>query len=186
MTAVSTASAPALPRPLEQRGTGATALRRDRAHAAAGLRVAGKSVWQIADTLGVHPDDVDQLVAEGLATYASEDPEARQALRNLAAARLEKLLDSVWEMGTDPEDPQFIDANTRAQSLVAELNRLLGLNAPAEHKVHSPELAQIGQLLRDITGLHAVEADPLDPSTYVEAEIVEDPPEPDETAEDLI
>lgn len=150
--------------------------RRAQAQAAAALRIQGKSVWQIADILMVPDDEVQLLIAEGLANHTAEDPETRAAMRNLAQARLEVLLGSLWDMANDADDPQFLEANSRAQSIIESTARLLGLNAPAQHVIHSPELSQIGDLVRQITGVLEHEADPLSVEGYdvVEAEILEE------------
>jgi len=81
---------------------------------------------------------VEQELALG-----STDPEGRERLRQEAAARLERLMRSVWSKAVNPGDPEHLPAIRVALSLVDRHIRLLGLDSPQEIVVHNPTTQEI-------------------------------------------
>jgi hypothetical protein len=124
-------------------GTGATGnsvsrARQRKANSAIALRLAGATWAEIALSLG-YPTPRQALVATEKALEKQLDsPKDREKMRNLANARLERLLRGVWPKAIDPESPEHLTAITRARDLIADHRKLFGLDAPTEVVVHNP------------------------------------------------
>jgi len=154
--------------------------------AAVALYLAGADFEEIAtrcnySTAAVARVAVEKLIGE---TYKPTDLEAA---RNKARARYERLLQGVWFDATHPyevdEDGRPVENRNeahlpsldRARSLIGDLARLDGLNAPSQLQVYVPgadEIMAVVSTLREakMEGI-AREADIFD---EIEAEVVDD------------
>lgn len=111
--------------------------------AALGLRLAGASYSEVADTLGLaNPMIARDLVEKELALRA-DDSDKRDALRREEAARIERLIRSVWPKATNPNDPEHLPAARTALAMVDRHARLLGLDMPTEVVVYTPTTSEI-------------------------------------------
>lgn len=121
------------------RGNSEVARARNRkANAAVQMRTAGASWEEIADVLG-YPTGNHALVAtERALEKEMRTPESQEQLRQLAGARLERLLRSVWARAINPEDPDHLAAVNTAKGLVDRHAKLYGLDAPTQYVVTSP------------------------------------------------
>jgi hypothetical protein len=59
-------------------------------------------------------------------------------MRQMANARLERLIRGVWPKAINPDHPEHLTAITRARDLIADHRKLFGLDAPTEVVVHNP------------------------------------------------
>lgn len=118
------------------------------ANAAVALRVAGASYDEVALTLGyTSPESAREAVESALAATGSI--EGREALRREEAARLERLLRSVWDKALDGDSPEHLPAVKVAVSLIDRHIRLLGLDAPQEVAVYTPAASEIERWVND-------------------------------------
>jgi hypothetical protein len=113
--------------------------------AATALRLAGASYAEIAATLGLaSPKSARDAVERDLA-MRSDDTEDRARLRQEEAARIERLIRSVWTKATTPTDPEHLPAARVALAMVDRHARLLGLDMPTEVVVYTPTTTEIDQ-----------------------------------------
>lgn len=121
------------------RGNSEVARARNRkANAALQLRKAGASWDEIAEALGF-PTGRQALVATEKALEKElRNPESQEQMRELAGARLERLLRGVWSRAINPEDPDHLAAVNTAKGLIDRHARLYGLDAPTQYVVSSP------------------------------------------------
>lgn len=134
--------------------------------AATALRLAGAPFADIAEALGLASGDhARQMVISDLAARVSG--EERAVLRAEEAARLERLLRSVWGKATNPEHPEHLPAAKVALAIVDRHTRLHGLDAPHEIVVHTPTMAEID------AWVGAMNAQAIAPYAALEASVVE-------------
>ncbi len=121
--------------------------------AATALRLAGASFSEIADTLGLdNTEQAIQLVHTDLASRP-DDVDDRASLRREEAARLERLMRSVWGKATNPADPEHIPAARVALAVVDRHARLLGLDSPTEVVIYTPTTSEIDQWVASIVSM---------------------------------
>ena len=137
--------------------------------AAVALRLAGASYLEIADTLG-YADDAEarNAVERDLAAMSVRDVEGRDRLRAEEAARLERLLRSVWSKAVDANNAEHLSAARTALAIVDRHAKLLGLDVPSEVIVHNPTTIEIDRWVAD----RVIEMQ--DQLPVVEAEVVYD------------
>lgn len=153
-----------------------------------------KTLDKVARKLG-YPTAQDALraIEKHMAERLKTHPRSQALMRDMASRRLESLSRSVWKKANDPNDPEHLAANARAQSVVMDWVRLNGLAAPTQVVVSNPTTEQIemmaSQILSvgakpvregDIFGddaddseIQALEARRSDPSDIVEGELVD-------------
>lgn len=136
--------------------------------AAVALRLAGASFGEIAQTLGLAGTDRARVMVEQELAAGGQDVEARGRLRFEEAARIERLMRSVWGKATNPQDPEHLVAVRTALGLIDRHARLLGLDAPSEVLVYTPTSQEIDEWVSGVLG-HAERA-----FDVVDAEVVED------------
>lgn len=156
----------------DMRGQGTATLvraRQRKADAAVALKMAGASWTEIAHTLG-YPTPRQAMVAteKALARQLVAE-ESRDKMRQLAGARLERLLRSVWPKAIDPEHPEQLQAMTKAREIIADHRKLFGLDAPTEYVVHSPTQNEIE---RWVTTILSAQAPPVDEYDIITGEVV--------------
>jgi hypothetical protein len=111
--------------------------------AALGLRLAGASYSEVADTLGLASAVVARDLVEKELAARADDSDKRDALRLEEAARIERLLRGVWSKATDPTHPEHLPAARTALAMVDRHARLLGLDMPTEVVVYTPTTSEI-------------------------------------------
>lgn len=137
--------------------------------AAVALRLAGASYLEIAETLTFADADTARIAVESELANLTVNGEARETLRNLESARLERLLRSVWQKATDPTNPEHLAAVKIANGIVDRHIRLFGLDAPTEISIHTPTQAEIDAWVAQVTmSAH-------DQLAIMEANVVETP-----------
>lgn len=152
-------------------------LARNKATAALGLRLAGASFEEIADTLNM-PDHayarraVEQALAEEVTT------EDRRHHRTLANLRYERLLRAVWGKAINPESPEQLPAARSAREIIDRMVTLNGAAQPAEVIVHNPGDKELIAWLEKVKPIELPaadqEVDPFAPGGVVDAEVVDE------------
>lgn len=118
---------------------------RDRkANAAIQLKLSGADWEEIAEAIG-YPTPRAALVAVEKALESRLDTVDRKALREMAGARLERLLRAVWLKAIDPNHPEQMQAQAQAASRIDRHIKLFGLDAPTEVIVHTPTQTELEQ-----------------------------------------
>lgn len=117
--------------------------RNRKANAAVELRLAGATWGQIAETLGYPTARTARVAMEKALEKQLVTGEDREAMRNLAGMRLDRLLRGVWAKATNPSDPEHLAAVAKARDIVDRHARLFGLDAPAEFVVTTPATIEI-------------------------------------------
>jgi hypothetical protein len=95
------------------------------------LRVAGWSVWQIADHLGVSTPTIHNQIVEQLASWRDMTQEMSNELRELELQRLDEFLRALWpkcQLG----NPRAIETALKVSERRA---KLMGLDAPEKREV---------------------------------------------------
>lgn len=116
---------------------------RDRkANAAIQLRIAGASWDEVAQVIG-YPTARAALVATERALEKELRDESKDAVRQLTAKRLDRLLRAVWPKAIDGENPEQLPAVGKAREIIADFRKLHGLDAPTEISVHNPTAQEI-------------------------------------------
>lgn len=111
--------------------------------AALALRLAGASFAEVAETLGLADAAEARTLIERELAERPDDDEARRKARAEEAARIERLMRSVWAKATDPQNPEHLPAARVALAMVDRHARLLGLDMPTEVVVYTPTTAEI-------------------------------------------
>jgi hypothetical protein len=141
-------------------------------NAAIALRLGGASWSEIAEALG-YPTARQALVATEKALEKELSTQGdRTAMRGLAGARLERLLRSVWPKAMDPDHPDHLVAVTKAREIVAQHNKLYGLDAPTEIVV-SPAAAEIETWVNQVLSINTVAVEEADIIDVEEADIID-------------
>lgn len=98
--------------------------------AAALLRMRGRSIPQIAESLGIAEDAARTLVATALNNAASGmDLATRQSLVALETSRLDALMDSHWDAATVGVDHRSADVVLKT---IDRRAKLTGIDTPAD------------------------------------------------------
>jgi hypothetical protein len=132
------------------------------------LRLAGAGYDEIADALALPSAEIARAQAEtALAARAWDDLEGRKQMRAENAARIERLLRSVWRKATDEDHPEHLLAVRVAQGLIDRHIKLYGLDAPTEVVVHNPTATEIeqwvaGMIAEGTRDLRSMEASVID------------------------
>jgi hypothetical protein len=130
-------------RPNNKASSGNVHLTRQRkADAAISMRLSGATWTEIAQVVG-YPTPRAALTATEKALVKRLDEEDKAKLRQLAGARLERLLRSIWNKAIDPDDPEQMSAVQRARELIDRHAKLFGLDAPTEIVVHNPTKTEL-------------------------------------------
>lgn len=118
--------------------------------AALTLRLAGASYAEIADAVGyASAADARNAVVAELASYEATDDERKQ-LRREEAARVERLMRSVWGKATDPNNPEHLSAVKIALQLVERHGRIYGVDMPQEVVIYNPTASEIDEWVATI------------------------------------
>lgn len=95
-------------------------------------------------------------------------------MRQMAGARLERLLRGVWGKAIDPDNPEHLYAATKAREIIDRHAKLFGLDAPTEIVVHSPTLQELESWVAKVVASTAEEVEEYD---ILEGEWSEDGPD---------
>jgi hypothetical protein len=90
-----------------------------------------------------------------MANELKEHPKSQAMMRDMASRRLEMLSRSAWKKATDPNDPEHLAANARAQSVVMDWVRLNGLAAPTQLVISNPTTEMIEEMATKILSVGA-------------------------------
>jgi hypothetical protein len=124
-------------------GSHVTRARDRKADAALSMRLSGATWEDIATVLGFPTARAALVAYENAMKRQLETPESREELRRLARLRLERLMRGVWSKAIDPEDPEHLQAVTKAKEIIAQITKLEGTDAPTEVTVYSPAQQEI-------------------------------------------
>lgn len=118
--------------------------------AAVALRLAGASFTEVAEALGLGSvGDAYEMVESTLALQVTD--EDREQLRQIEAARLDRLQRSVWGVATDPDHPDHYLALNAVLKISDSRRRLLGLDMPTEISVSSPTQDELDRWVASVT-----------------------------------
>ena len=143
--------------------------RHRKADAALSLKLAGASWTEIAQTLG-YPTPRAALLQVERALVRQLAEEDKVKMRQLAGARLERLLRGIWTKAIDEHSPDQMTAVSRSRELIADYTKLFGLAAPAEVVVHTPTQTELEDWVLRMTTTMIPEAEEAD---IWEGEVVE-------------
>lgn len=115
--------------------SGQTVLARVREQKAMALRMGGSTYDDIGRVLGVSRAAAHKAVTRAMAEIACEAKEDAATLRDLEARRLDELQLAVWRRALAGE-AAAIEAALR---IMARRARMLGLDAPANHRHSGPD-----------------------------------------------
>lgn len=139
--------------------------------AALALRLAGASFSEVAEALGLGSvADAYEMIESTLALQVK--PEDRERLRQLEAARLDRLQRSIWQQANDPQDPDQLPAINAVLKIMESRRKLLGLDAPTEITVHSPTQDELERWVAQVS------RGQIDQYAALEANVLELPPAP--------
>jgi hypothetical protein len=159
----------------------ATRARQRKANAAIQLKLAGATWEEIAESLGF-PTPRAALVAteKALETQLASSSD-REAMRQLAGQRIERLLRAVWPKAIDPNHPEQMQAQSAAASRIDRHIKLFGLDAPTEIVVHSPTQSELEAWVDRITKQAMPDIEEFD---IIEGEVLADYEQEDWTEDD--
>lgn len=133
--------------------TTVTRARNRKANAAIQMRLAGATYNEIAQTLGYGTARQALVAVEKALEKELHTSGDRDAMRQLAGARLERLLRSLWPKAINPDHPDHLVAIARARELVDRHAKLFGLDAPTEIVVHSPSQQELESWVARVVSL---------------------------------
>ena len=119
-----------------------------KASAAVALRLAGADFPTIAEELGYANSTMARKAYERVLAASGMDMNDIAHARTLTVQRLERLLLAVWDIATDPKNDNQMVAQTRALAIIDRIARLMGLDAPQQVVVHTPEMTQVERWVR--------------------------------------
>jgi hypothetical protein len=152
-------------------GSIAGAQRARKADAAVSLRLAGATWAEIAQVVG-YPTPRAALTATERALVKRLDGDDKAKMRQLAGARLERLLRGVWNKAIDPDDPEHLSALQRAREIIDRHAKLFGLDAPTEIVVHNPTKTELESWVLRVMAAGAPQVEEED---IFDIEVVEPP-----------
>lgn len=155
-----------------QNGNTVSRTRQRKADAAISMRLSGATWAEIAQVCG-YPTPRAALTATEKALVKRLDDEDKAKLRQLAGARLERLLRSIWNKAIDPNDPEQMSAVQRARELIDRHAKLFGLDAPTEIVVHNPTKTELETWVLKVMAAGAPQVEEED---IFDAEVLDDPP----------
>lgn len=118
--------------------------------AALGLRLAGASFGEVAQVLGFADAEAARRSVERELGRQVVPGDGLEGLRAEEAARLERLLRSVWPKAMDGDSGEHLPAVKVALQLIDRHARLLGLDVPQEVVVHNPSQAEIDAWVAEV------------------------------------
>jgi hypothetical protein len=151
-------------------GSKANLARARKADAAVSMRLSGATWTEIAQVCG-YPTPRAALTATERALVKRLDEEDKAKMRQLAGARLERLLRGIWNKAIDPNDPEHLAAVQRAREIIDRHAKLFGLDAPTEIVVHNPTKTELETWVLRVMAAGVPEVKEMD---IFEGDVVED------------
>jgi hypothetical protein len=155
----------------QQDGNDAIAQRRRKADAALSMSLSGATWGEIAEVLGFATPRQARAATEKALVRQLERDDDREKMRARAGAQLQRLLRGVWNKAINPADPEQMVAISRSREILADFNKLYGLNAPTELMVHSPSQSELEDWVLRMTATLIPTV--VEPDIF-EGEVVED------------
>lgn len=152
-------------------GNAVAKTRQRKADAAISMRLSGATWTEIAQVCG-YPTPRAALTATERALVKRLDEEDKVKMRQLAGARLERLLRGVWNKAIDPNDPEHLAAVQRAREIIDRHAKLFGLDAPTEIVVHNPTKTELETWVLRVMAAGAPQVDEED---IFDIEVVDNP-----------
>lgn len=135
--------------------------RNRKANAALQLRVAGADWDDIAQVLGF-PTGRQALVAVEKALEKELRDTSKEALRQMASKRLDRLLQAVWPKAINEDSPEQLPAVGKAREIIADFRKVHGLDAPTEISLHSPAQSEIEQWVSSLVATQVPQLEEAD------------------------
>lgn len=146
--------------------------RQRKADAAVEMRLGGATWSQIAEALGFPTPRAALVATERALQRRLDNPEDREAMRNLTGQRLQRLLRSTWSKAINPDNPDHLVAVSKALAVIDRHARLYGLDAPQEFVVNSPTTQQIEEWVAKVMQAQGVTA--MENFSIIDAEEVDE------------
>lgn len=109
------------------------------ARAAVAMKISGASYVEIAEELGYVTPQSARIAVEELIASAYDENTDYKSLRNIASARLEKLMRSLAPTALDPNDPDHLPYARQFLSVIDRHIKLHGIDAPQVVTVVNPD-----------------------------------------------
>lgn len=120
---------------------------RTTARAAVALKLSGASYPEIADTLHYTSPTSARLAVEGLLAAAYDENTDYKSLRNVASARLEKLMKGLAGKAFNPKDPDHLAYARQFLSVVDRHIKLHGIDAPQVISMINPSAEEFERVV---------------------------------------
>lgn len=160
------------------------------ARAAVALRLSGASYPEIAMTLDYTTPTAARIAVEGMLAAAYDEETDYKSLRNVASARLEKLMKSLAGKAFNPKDPDHLAYARQFLSVADRHIKLHGIDAPQMVSVINPSAEEfervVGALAQKALADQPQEADigvleQIEDADIVDWEDSDDEPEDDDS-----
>lgn len=136
------------------------------------LKAAGADNGEIAQVLGLDggEDAVERMIERALRKEMMKNSATREYARQLVRTKIEKLFQSVAGKAFNPNHAEHLAAVGKARELLAQEIRLLGLDAPTEVTVTTPDSAVIERFIQKMSGLESLP----DEANLIDVEVISD------------
>lgn len=148
-----------------------------RGNTAAALWVRGASLEDLVDLMGFKDVNAARRAAEAALANSLTVPE-KQAAMSLVWQRYEKLLKSVMPRATNSKDSQHLPYNARANALINDQVKLLGLQAPTRVQI-TPDQEYLDEFIGKVQRAAGLDPDIVEEADIFDAEIIDSEVEPD-------
>jgi hypothetical protein len=148
--------------------------RNRKADAALSMAIAGANWSEIAQALGYPTPRMARVATEKALERDLHSESSQVAMRELAGAKLDRLLRSVWKRAINEEDPDQVSYVREARSLVADWRKLFGTDAPSEVVVTSPSMVELEKWVAGMVASQVPQLEEGDIFDVVEGEVVSD------------
>ena len=142
-----------------------------KAATAAALWIRGASMVEIKDMLGYATERQAQEAAEWSIAQSVSVPE-REAARSIIWQRYERLFKSVLGRATNVKDPQQIAFNGRANAILNDQVKLLGVAAPTRVE-YTPDQEYLDDFISKVQKAAGLNPEIIEEADIFDAEIVE-------------
>lgn len=141
------------------------------------LVIAGHSFEEIGASIGASAAEVENMVTHGAARYVRTQPALRTWVRNWINAKYTALIDTNWDIATDPMHPEKLEHQDRVLKMLTGMERLHGAAAPTQSEVkveHSHDAVE--KLVRHLAERQGQGYDVsiFDDDDIVEGEVIHD------------
>jgi hypothetical protein len=162
-----------------QSNTSLERARNRKADAALSMAIAGANWVEIAQALGYPTPRTARVATERALERDLHSESSQKAMRELAGAKLDRLLRSVWKRAINEEDPDQVSYVREARSLIADWRKLFGTDAPSEVVVTSPSMVELEKWVASVVATQTPQLQEGDIFDVIEGEVLGDTEDPE-------